>query len=183
MSRAMRRARTALCDPAGRRLALAAGLVLLVVGAAPLLWGPSAAAVIGRVDQVMVDKSERRLYLLRDGRVLESFAVALGRNPSGPKLAEGDGRTPEGRYRLTWRDPDSSHYKAILISYPNAADKARAAAAGVDPGGEIMLHGQRSIWRWFSRDGWTDGCIAVSNAAMDVIWNATRAGTPIVIRP
>lgn len=168
---------------ARRRLALRIGCALFVIAAGPAFWGDARAALIGPVDRVLVDKSEAELYLIRDGETVATFAVALGRDPDGAKLAEGDGKTPEGRYRLTWRDAAGSHHKAILISYPNATDQARAAAAGVDPGGEIMLHGQRGIWAWFSRDDYTDGCIALSNAAMDVVWAATDEGTRIEIRP
>ena len=134
-----------------------------------------------------VDKSDRRLELLRKGTVLRSYRVALGNAPEGHKREEGDERTPEGRYVLDWRNPGSSFHKSIHISYPNAADRAAAKAAGRDPGGLIMIHGQPNGFGWWSwllqLVDWTDGCIAVTDAEMDEIWTMVDNGTPIEITP
>lgn len=138
-------------------------------------------------DRVVVVKGERRLYLLRDGLVLKSFRVALGRQPRGTKLYEGDGRTPEGRYVLDGRNADSRFYRAIHVSYPGRADRARAQALGEAAGGAIMVHGlpnERPGWgeeHWMYN--WTNGCIAVTNREMDEIWDSVEVGTPIEIRP
>lgn len=120
---------------------------------------------------------------------MRSYAIALGLAPKGHKLREGDYRTPEGNYHISVRKPDSSYMLALQISYPNAADRARAAEAGVSPGGLIMIHGRpirpgkgRGRSYYESRD-WTDGCIAVSNSAMLEIWMMTPIGTPITIKP
>ncbi|MBE1202943.1 L,D-transpeptidase family protein [Aminobacter carboxidus] len=94
------------------------------------------------VDLVRVDKSERRLELLFGDKVVRSYAMALGANPVGHKGREGDERTPEGRYVLDWRHPESGYYRSVHISYPNADDVAAAKRAGVEPGGMIMIHGQ-----------------------------------------
>lgn len=140
-------------------------------------------------DLVVVEKSERRLYLVRDERPVRSYPVSLGFAPEGHKQREGDGRTPEGRYRLDWRQPSRNFYKSIHISYPNARDRLRAARLGVPPGGQIMIHGQpppnehSELQELVRSEDWTKGCIAVSNQAMDEIWRATRDGTPIEIRP
>ena len=140
-----------------------------------------------KADLVRVDKSERRLELLRKGTVLRSYSVALGNAPEGHKREEGDERTPEGRYVLDWRNPGSSFHKSIHISYPNAADRAAAKAAGRDPGGLIMIHGQPNGFGWWSwllqLVDWTDGCIAVTDAEMDEIWTMVDNGTPIEITP
>jgi murein L,D-transpeptidase YafK len=141
-----------------------------------------APADIGRADAVLVDKSERTLQLLRDGAVIATFSVALGFAPEGHKTQQGDGRTPEGRYVLDWRNPKSRFHLSIHISYPNSADKAQAAARGVSPGGDIFIHGTPWLASVTGRD-WTLGCIAVSNADMDAIWASVADGTPIVIRP
>jgi murein L,D-transpeptidase YafK len=101
-------------------------------------------------DSVLVDKSEEALYLLRNGQIIGQFSVSLGGNPKGHKQQEGDERTPEGRYTLDYKKSDSSFYKAIHISYPNDRDKAVARAKGVDPGGLIMIHGQRNKLGWLS---------------------------------
>jgi len=138
-------------------------------------------------DSVLVVKSERKLYLLKAGKVLREFNIALGLQPKGPKRREGDFRTPEGRYLLENRNPASDYFLAIQVSYPNAGDRARALAEGVDPGGAIMIHGQpnhpRGDERSYQGWDWTDGCIAVSNSDMIEIWLMTTDSTPIEIRP
>lgn len=138
-------------------------------------------------DSVLVVKSERKLYLLKDGEVLREMDIALGLRPLGHKQREGDFRTPEGHYFLEARNPSSSYFLSIQVSYPNVEDRARARAAGVDPGGQIMIHGlpnnpRRDEKSYFGWD-WTDGCIAVSNSDMIDIWLMTRESTPIEIRP
>ena len=76
---------------------------------------------------------------------------------------------------LDYKKSDSAFYKAIHISYPNKTDRRAAADRGVVPGGAIMIHGQSYWLGWLSfvtqRFNWTDGCIAVTNAEMDEIWN------------
>jgi murein L,D-transpeptidase YafK len=138
-------------------------------------------------DMVVVEKSESRLYLKKDGTILKSFHVVFGANPKGHKQQEGDERTPEGKYILDYKKEDSSFYRAIHISYPNESDIERAASLSVKPGGQIMIHGQKNRLGWLSwitqRFNWTDGCIAVSNKAMDEIWEAVPVGTPIEIKP
>jgi murein L,D-transpeptidase YafK len=140
----------------------------------------------GKADKVLVLKNERRLLLLRGEAVLKSYKVALGREPEGYKVREGDGRTPEGRYVLDWRNPKSRFYRSIHVSYPNLRDAARARALRVPPGGEIMIHGEPNglgfVGKLLDWD-WTEGCIAVTNEAMDEIWQAVDNGTPIEIRP
>lgn len=138
-------------------------------------------------ESVLVKKSERKLYLIRDGRPYRSYRVALGANPIGHKQQQGDKRTPEGDYLIDWRNPGSAFHLSLHISYPNEQDKQSAAARGVSPGGLIMIHGQpnRAGWyqRLFQRKDWTLGCIAVSNREMEEIWRAVPDGTPIRIEP
>ncbi|MFK0688407.1 murein L,D-transpeptidase family protein [Mesorhizobium sp. IMUNJ 23033] len=145
------------------------------------------AFAIERVDLVRVDKSERRLELVGDGKILRTYGIALGGDPVGHKHSEGDQRTPEGRYVLDWRNPDSIAHKSIHISYPNAEEMAAAKAAGVEPGGMIMIHGQPNGYGWWGwllqLVDWTDGCIAVTDSNMDEIWTMVADGTPIEIEP
>jgi murein L,D-transpeptidase YafK len=150
-----------------------------------LVFATAHAADRPHIDAVLVYKSERLLMLLHAGEVVQHYKISLGRNPVGAKLEEGDHRTPEGRYVLDWRNPDSRFYRSIHISYPNPTDVARARHAGVDPGGDVMIHGMPTdpSTAGLAWDDWTDGCIAVPNAAMDAIWNAVSDGTLIVIRP
>lgn len=152
-----------------------------------LLLVPAFSFEAEKADRVLVIKSDSKLYLKKNGKVIRRYHVAFGANPIGHKLQEGDERTPEGRYYLDYKKANSSYHKAIHISYPNAADKKRAKESGVNPGGQIMIHGQKNGFGWLSwviqRFNWTDGCIAVSNRAMDDIWMFVDVGTPIEIKP
>lgn len=142
---------------------------------------------VPKSDRVVVKKSQRELLLLKSSRVIYVFPIALGDEPEGDKLEEGDWRTPEGRYIIDWRNPDSRFYKSLHISYPNVQDRQESASAGVDPGGMIMIHGHpmgagdRSE-KYIGRD-WTDGCIALKNEDMDIVWSSVDDGTPIDIFP
>ena len=152
-----------------------------------LLIMPVAALAVPRADLVMVKKSINRLYLIRGGKIFRTYHIVLGSHPKGPKQRQGDGRTPEGRYILDYKNAHSRFYKSIHISYPNKADRERGREAHVNPGGSIMIHGQKNGWEWASfivqHFNWTDGCIAVTNRDMDEIWEAVKVGTPIEIRP
>ncbi len=138
-------------------------------------------------DRILIVKSERQLYLIHDGEVQRSFRVALGRTPRGHKLHEGDGRTPEGLYYLNARNPDSRFHKSLRISYPNVEDRKRAYALGKKPGGQIMIHGVPDELAHWGPDhylfNWTEGCIAVTNSEIEMIWDSVEVGTPIEIRP
>jgi murein L,D-transpeptidase YafK len=140
-----------------------------------------------RADRVLVLKAERRLILLKDGAELKSYRIALGANPVGHKTRQGDSRTPEGLYTIDYRNPRSAYHRSLHISYPNAADRATARAAGVSPGGDIMIHGIRNGMDWLGDQhrqvDWTDGCIAVTDTEIEEIWGAVADGTPIEIRP
>lgn len=138
-------------------------------------------------DKVLVEKSNRKLHLLKGGVAFRTFDIALGIRPVGDKEHEGDFKTPEGNYILDARNPDSEFFLAIHVSYPDRRDLAEARARGVDPGGAIMIHGQpnepsRSEAYYRTQD-WTNGCIAVSNSDMIDIWLMTGENTPIEIRP
>ena len=161
---------------------------ILLAGLSGLFIVHSAAAEsLPIADRVLVDKSERRLYLLSDGNVLAAFEVALGQEPSGHKSEEGDSRTPEGRYYLGNRNRNSDFFLSIHVSYPNADDRKVAANRGVSPGGRIMIHGQPNEPKYskefYRSTDWTNGCIAVSDSAMIDIWLMTHPNTPIDIQP
>ena len=126
-----------------------------------------------RADLVVVSKKRREMVLLRGESVLRTYRIALGREPVGPKRQEGDGRTPEGRYVIDRRNAKSKYHLSLHISYPDAADLARAREAGVDPGGDIMIHGLKDGVR---RDGdWTQGCIAVTDEEMELFVHLVEA--------
>ena len=156
----------------------------LLFGAACVLLPAStlAASRLPKADRIVVSKSARRLDLLRDGRVIRSYPIRLGRNPAGPKVFQYDGRTPEGVYTVDARSRATAYHLALHISYPQPENVARAAKYGLPAGGGIFIHGTPGTGQRFDRD-WTDGCIAVSNRAIEEIWNAVDNGTPIEIRP
>lgn len=141
----------------------------------------------GKADRIVIDKSERLLTLMRNDEPLRHYTVALGGAPKGAKRFEGDQRTPEGLYRIDQRNANSNFHLALRISYPNEADRVRALEAGLDPGGQIMIHGLKNGQGWLGerhRGGdWTDGCIAVTNAEIEEIWSLVDLGTPVEIRP
>jgi murein L,D-transpeptidase YafK len=136
-------------------------------------------------DKVVVLKSYRTLLLMKGDEVLKIYIVQLGGDPVGPKVQQGDGKTPEGNYVLDRHNLHSQYHRSIHISYPNADDLARARKLGVSPGGELYIHGLPNDFRGHSEalGDWTEGCIAVTNAEMDEIWRAVADGTPIEIRP
>jgi murein L,D-transpeptidase YafK len=141
----------------------------------------------GTADLVFIEKKARRLTLFRGGKPLKSYRVALGFEPVGKKTTEGDGKTPEGRYVIDRRKPNSRFYRALHISYPNAEDKRRAAARGVSPGGDIMIHGLMKGMGWLGKThllrDWTLGCIALTNEEIDEIWRMAPDGTTVEIVP
>ena len=138
-----------------------------------------------KIDKVYVDKSERVLKLLSGDRVIKTYHIALGDSPVGHKRQEGDERTPTGSYILDYKNENSSYYRSIHVSYPNAADKAQAKKRGVSAGGDIMIHGQKNglghLAAITQQRDWTDGCIAVTNDEMDEIMALVAIDTPIEI--
>lgn len=153
---------------------------LLLCFSMPVLAQPT-------VDQVRILKSDRKLQLVSAGHVLKEFKIALGGNPIGHKMQEGDGKTPEGLYILDYKKSDSAFYKAFHISYPNSVDTASAKSRGVNSGGAIMIHGQKNGLGWLSRLSqrfdWTNGCVALHDSDMDILWGSVQEGTQVEIRP
>lgn len=138
-------------------------------------------------DRIVVIKSERKLMLMSGDSVLRSMNISLGLMPRGPKQREGDFRTPEGRYFIEAKNSDSDFFLSLKVSYPNASDMAAARRLGVDPGGQIMIHGlpnepSHEDAAYLGLD-WTDGCIAVTNSDMVDLWRLTSIAMPIEIRP
>lgn len=139
------------------------------------------------VDHIVVKKGDRKMFLFNEGRLVKSYPISLGDNPIGHKVQVGDERTPEGRYNLTYKNPESRFYRSIHVDYPNVEDRKRAKDLGVHPGGQIKIHGLPNR-QDFPTDvyldmNWTDGCIAVSNKHMDELWSSVKFNTPIEILP
>jgi murein L,D-transpeptidase YafK len=146
----------------------------------------SAFAKIEQADRIVVIKSKRVLMLMQDGAIIKSYRIALGSNPFGHKIKAGDKRTPEGKYIIDARNPNSSYHLSLRISYPSQADLENAERLGVSPGGSIMIHGQKPQYAHLGKlhrlEDWTDGCIAVTNREIEEIWRLVPNGTPIEIK-
>jgi murein L,D-transpeptidase YafK len=171
-----------------RLLGIACGAVLLFASSA--LAASALALALPReirADRLVIDKSERTLTLWWHGVPLKVYRVALGGSPVGAKRKQGDKRTPQGRYSVADRHPNSRFHRALHLSYPNAADRAQARAEHVDPGGDIEIHGLKPGYEWVGSAhtlfDWTDGCIAVTNTEIEELWRAAPIGTPVEIRP
>jgi murein L,D-transpeptidase YafK len=160
---------------------------LLLAGLATYAWFPPSKALQGHIDKLIVLKSQHKLILLGNGEQLRSYSISIGRNPIGAKTRAGDHKTPEGIYVVDGRNAKSGFHLALHVSYPNAEDRQSAAAGGFSPGGDIMIHGIKNRLGWIGRFhrliDWTDGCVAVTNAEMDQIWDLVPIGTPVEIRP
>ncbi len=138
-------------------------------------------------DSLVVEKGERELHLYSGGAVVQTFGIALGFNPLGPKRMQGDGRTPEGLYTITGKNPESSYHLSLKLSYPNQNDRARAKKMGVNPGGDIFIHGwPNRVSKGNAsppRGDWTLGCIAVTDEEIEELWRWVSPGTPVIIYP
>ena len=140
----------------------------------------------GPVDLIRVDKSAHLMSVYRGGRLVREFRVALGRGGPQPKVQQGDGRAPEGAYRIVAHNPNSAFHLSLRIGYPTAEQVAAAARRGVKAGGDIMIHGLPNEKGWIGAKhtslDWTDGCIAVTNREIEWLYKAVADGTPIEIR-
>ena len=154
----------------------------------PVLLPPEAEprqALSQPVDRILIEKSARRLTVIRDGKPLRSYPVALGFAPEGDKARQGDGKTPEGLFTINRRNPKSRYHLSLGIDYPRPEDIARARESGIDPGGDIFIHGQpNGLGNLVTiANDWTAGCIALSNRDIEELWRITPLGTPVEIRP
>jgi murein L,D-transpeptidase YafK len=161
----------------------------------PVLWAAFIAPVQAdtslskdvHVSRVVILKSARELRLMDGNKVLKTYKVALGPHAVGPKQMQGDGKTPEGVYTISGRNVNSTYHRSLRVSYPSAQDVARAKKAGVNPGGDIFIHGLPKAYAWLGAahraHDWTLGCIAVTNEEIEEIWRAVANGTTVEIRP
>jgi murein L,D-transpeptidase YafK len=139
------------------------------------------------IDRIVLQKSIRKLSVFRDGRELKSYHVALGANPVGAKEEEGDMKTPEGIYRIDYRNPHSDYHLALHVSYPSEEDTARAAQKNVNAGFDIMIHGLPNGRGWMGafhrRKDWTAGCVALTNEEIEELWRITPDGITLEMQP
>jgi murein L,D-transpeptidase YafK len=162
-----------------------AGVVIWGRYYAPPAPPPPPAPAAEQIDRILIEKAARRLTVFRGETAIRSYGIRLGFSPEGDKEREGDGRTPEGSFRIDQRNGASAYHLSLGINYPRPEDRARAAAAGVSPGGDIFIHGQpNGLGRVVTLPwDWTAGCIAVSDAAIEELWHIAPVGTAVEIRP
>lgn len=138
-------------------------------------------------------KGRRILIVYHKGRVEKVYRIVLGMQPRGPKVHEGDFRTPTGLYRIAAKTPHHRWSKFLLISYPSSADISRhrlALARGrvpavngrtPGPGGAIGIHGTDRPELNEKGVDWTWGCISLANRDVDELYSLVSVGTPIKI--
>jgi len=138
-----------------------------------------------QIDHILIEKSARQLTVFRHGKALRTYEIALGFAPDGDKVQQGDGKTPEGTFTINRRNPQSSYHLSLGIDYPQAQHRARAITAGVDPGGDIFIHGQPNGMGNLATLAydWTAGCIAISDTEIEELWRVVQTGTRVEIRP
>jgi murein L,D-transpeptidase YafK len=150
-------------------------------------WPLSPLPQDARATRIIVYKSARRLSLYSDSTLLRDYRVSLGPAPMGAKQVEGDNKTPEGRYVVDYRNPQSDYHLALHVSYPTPEQVESAKARGVSPGGLIMIHGAPNgkglIGRLHRFSDWTAGCIALTDDEIEELWRVVPDGTPVEIYP
>jgi hypothetical protein len=134
---------------------------------------------------IVVDKAKHKLYLIRAGKVIQTYNCELGYNAGHQKMFSGDGATPEGKYRVSaYRPRGSRYYKALNINFPNDTDRKRFAdnkekgiiSKRARIGGLIEIHGHGGQGK-----DWTEGCVSLTNNEMDKIMKYVTTGTPVTI--
>jgi murein L,D-transpeptidase YafK len=167
-------------------LLIGLGLVAASLYSPPtVVTAPPAPPLTGTVERIVIEKAARRMMLIQDGQPVRVYQIALGFAPTGTKVRQGDGKTPEGEFTIDRRNEESAFHLSLGLDYPKPADLARAATAGYSPGGDIFIHGQpNALPEGFKLKGdWTAGCIALTNAEMREIWAVTPIGTKVEVRP
>jgi len=139
------------------------------------------------IDKIVVFKSHHLMDVWSNGKLLKTYSISIGKNATGAKQLQGDNRTPEGSYFINDKNPNSTCYKNLGISYPDIKHAEAAKQLGKSAGGDIKIHGLLNgcgfigkFHRW--RD-WTNGCIAVTDAEMDELYYHLAIGTAIDIYP
>jgi hypothetical protein len=185
----------------------AAACALACAAPAPVVSIPAPAPPppCERIASLEVHKDARTLVARCEGGAVETFRVALGREPAGAKRAAGDLRTPEGDYRIAGPARASRFHLFIPIDYPSAADADAARAQGrlsasdharilaahergeLPPedtplGGRLGFHGEGERWRGDSADlDWTYGCLALDDRSIEFLAERAPPGTPVRI--
>ncbi len=140
-----------------------------------------------QIDTILVEKHKRIMTVLHKDKAIKTYKIALGFSPEGHKVKEGDGKTPEGTYFIVGKNPQSKFHLSLKLSYPSVEQQKSAKTKGVNPGGDIMIHGLaphlEKKGKWHAMRDWTLGCIAVTNDEIDEIFRIAEVGTKVVIFP
>lgn len=175
----------AICVSNGQRYRVT--VVLAVLFLALAFARADTPTLVPKVDRIVIVKSKRGMVLMRDGKTVKTYKVALGAQPVGAKQRQGDHKTPEGNYVIDSKIEHSQFHHALHISYPSAADREWARKLGVSPGGDVEIHGLGAKFGWVGAAhreyDWTDGCVAVTKQEIDEMWPMVAVGTPVEIRP
>jgi len=159
---------------------------LKIFGTVLALALAATAATMPQVDHILVLKTKHKMMLMSGDQVVKAYSVALGAGGLAPKRRQGDNRTPEGVYRVDFRNPASHYHRALHVSYPDESDRESARKRGVSPGGDIMIHGLGPDFKWLGtehyRNDWTAGCIAVTDEEIEEIWRLVPDGVMVEIR-
>lgn len=135
---------------------------------------------------IIIDKFSRKFFIYQNGLRLWEFEAELGKNWVGDKRVKGDNATPEGMYKITkkFNSRKTNYYKALLLDYPNDEDMANfkseiargSLPASAKIGGLIEIHGNGG-----KGIDWTEGCIALTDKEMDLVYRIIKVGTPVTI--
>jgi murein L,D-transpeptidase YafK len=184
------------------------GVLLMLAGGARVRAEEVVAMTTSPIPQgsappvIEVWKTQRQLELRQGDAVIGRFQIVLGTQPRLGKEMQGDGRTPVGRYYISGKKSDSRFHRFLAIRYPNAEDAERAYdhhligpadwaniffadLRGDEPPASTRLGGRVGIHGFGNRPylpvDWTEGCIAVSNGDIEVIYDRAPVGTPVII--
>lgn len=136
---------------------------------------------LSQADHILVLKAKRKMIISRKGEQVTTFKINMGFKPTGNKVEDGDGKTPEGIYYIDNKyERGDKFHKSFLITYPNADDKRLAKQRGVKVGFGVSIHGTPE--KKVNAKDWTAGCIALQNKDIDSLFKLVASGTMIEIR-
>ena len=138
-----------------------------------------------KIDKILVLKSKRQLQVFSKSELIKTYKISLGREPVGAKQFEGDDKTPEGKYTINDKNPNSGYHLNLGVSYPSVKDIRFAKSKEKSPGGLIKIHGLKNgrgfIGKFHRFFDWTHGCIAITNREIEELYHNVKIGTVIEI--
>jgi len=155
---------------------------ILIIALGVYYFYPTKDCSSSKITAIEVYKSKRKMLLYSKNEVIQEYSISLGFQPIGKKMKEGDGKTPEGVYKIDAKNAHSSCYKNLGVSYPNASDRANGYTGGL-----IKIHGLKNgfgfVGKFHRFYDWTDGCIAVTDLEMEELFQNVTIGTKLIIYP